>query len=199
MIVIEICYIGCPLKQGLSSIRYLILDSSKASIIIWNIRLPRMILAILVGAALAVSGVILQGLLRNPLADPYILGVSAGGAVGAALAVIFGLNFIIYGMELTPLLSFAFALLAVLIVYRLAMFGGRATPEALILAGVAVSAFATAVLVFVVLLTGKMQTLYFWLLGSLADASWTGVLTLVPYVIIGVVVTFFYSKDLYLL
>ncbi|MFC1767091.1 FecCD family ABC transporter permease [Candidatus Margulisiibacteriota bacterium] len=198
VILVSISLAVGPARIGVVKVLNLLIqpDSSTASTIVWNIRLPRTLLALLVGAALAVSGVILQGLLRNPLADPYIMGVSAGGAVGAAIAIILGLNIVFYGMELTPLLSFLFALLAVLVVYRLANFGGRASPEALILAGVAVSAFATAVLVFVVLLTGNMQTLYFWLLGSLADASWTGVYTMIPYVVVGVFIAFFYSKDL---
>jgi len=171
-------------------------DGSTASIILWNIRLPRTILALLVGAALSVSGVILQGLLRNPLADPYILGISSGGALGAALSIIAGIDIAYYGIETTPLLAFLFALVAVLTVYRLAHFGGRASPEALILAGVAVSAFASSMLAFLLIFTGKMQTFYFWMLGSLSDASWSSVFTLFPYVAVGVFIAFFYSKDL---
>ena len=164
--------------------------------IVFDIRLPRIFLAALVGLLLSVSGVILQGVLRNPLADPYILGVSAGGAIGAMLSFIFGLDFIYYGFRTTPLLAFLFALIAVLVVYQLSHISGRTSPEALILAGVAVSSFAAAVMALIIILTGDLRSIYFWLLGSFADASWRDVLSITPYAIIGVVAAYFYSKDL---
>ena len=164
--------------------------------IIWDIRLPRIFLAAIVGLMLSTAGVILQGVLRNPLADPYILGVSAGASIGALISFVFGLDFIYYGFRTTPLLAFLFALIAVLIVYQLSHIGGRTSPETLVLAGVAVSSFAAAIVALIIILTGDLRSIYFWLLGSFAEASWVDVLSVTPYAIIGIIAAFFYSKDL---
>jgi iron complex transport system permease protein len=164
--------------------------------IILQIRLPRIIAAILVGTLLATAGVILQGVLRNPLADPYILGVSSGAGVGAALAL--GLKFTqsFLGISSIPFSAFIFALLAVFTVYNLARVAGRTSPETLILAGVAVSAFAAAILSLIIILTGQLQSIYFWLLGGLSSITWLEVINLVPYTIVGLLIAYFYSKEL---
>jgi iron complex transport system permease protein len=159
--------------------------------ILWQIRLPRVILAAMIGLLLSISGVILQGVLRNPLADPYILGISAGGAIGAAVAIAAGL-----WASSVPLLAFIFALAAVFVVYKLAQVAGRTSPETLILSGVALSAFCAAILSLIIILTGNLQTIYFWLLGSLSSASWSNVITIVPYVLVGPVLAYYYSKEL---
>jgi iron complex transport system permease protein len=164
--------------------------------IIWDIRIPRIILAAIVGLLLSTSGVILQGILRNPLADPYILGVSSGASIGAMASFIFGLDLVYFGFRTTPLLAFVSALIAVLIVYRLSHVSGRTSPETLILAGVAVSAFAAAVLALMIIVTGDLRAIFFWLLGSFADASWADVFAVTPYAIIGIIAAYFYSKDL---
>lgn len=157
--------------------------------IIVSIRLPRILLAVLVGILLSTSGVILQGVLRNPLADPYILGVSAGAGVGAALALALNWSGI-------PLFAFLAALAAVLVVYRLSQVASRTSAETLILAGVAVSAFASALLALIILITGQLQAIYFWLLGSFSLASYSDVLMLIPYAVIGLLISYFYSKEL---
>ncbi len=164
--------------------------------ILWQIRVPRVLLACLVGMMLGVSGVVLQGILRNPLADPYILGVSAGAGVGAAAAMGLHLNFVFLGMSSTPILAFIFAVIAVFIVYRLSFISDRSSPEALILGGVAVSAFASAILALIIIISGQLQSIYFWLLGSLSMASYIDVLTLIPYLVIGLTAAYFYSKEL---
>ncbi len=164
--------------------------------LIWQVRMPRIVLAGLVGLLLALSGVIMQGVLRNPLADPYILGVSAGGGVGAVLAQMLGLNFVFYGMSAIPLFAFLGALIAVMIVYGLAVVSGRTTTETLLLSGVAVSAFCSGLISLMVIRGGDLQSIYFWLLGSLSGASWNQVITLLPYAIIGLGITYYYSKDL---
>ncbi|MFH1541477.1 MAG: iron ABC transporter permease [bacterium] len=164
--------------------------------IFWQIRLPRVILAALIGMLLALSGVILQGVLRNPLADPYILGISAGGAVGAAISIILGASFTVFGMSSIPATAFLFALVAVFIVYRLSQVAGKATPETLILAGVALSAFCSAILALIIIITGNLQQIYFWLLGSLSSASWENVITVTPYVLFGGVIAYLFSKEL---
>jgi iron complex transport system permease protein len=140
--------------------------------------------------------VILQGVLRNPLADPYILGVSAGGGVGAAIAIAFGLSFTLFGMSPIPLLAFVSSLLAVYVVYKLSEIGGKTVPETLVLAGVALSAFCAAILALIIIITGNLQAIYFWLLGSLAAAGWGNVLTVLPYALVGIIVAYFFSKEL---
>ncbi len=164
--------------------------------ILWQIRLPRVVLAALIGILLSISGVILQGILRNPLADPYILGISAGGAVGAAVSIALGAQFVILGMSSVPATAFIFALIAVVIVYKLSQIAGRTATETLILAGVAFSAFASAILSLIIIITGNLQNIYFWLLGSLSSASWGNVLTVIPYMLIGAGVAYFFSKEL---
>ncbi|MCX5750082.1 MAG: iron ABC transporter permease [Candidatus Saganbacteria bacterium] len=181
--------VGCKVTEVCTSSIY-------ADVIIWQIRFPRIILAALVGLLLALSGTILQGVLRNPLADPYILGVSGGGAVGAAIAMSLGLGTTLWGFSLVPLLAFLFSLIAVFVVYNLSRVGGRITPENLLLAGVAVSAFCGAIISMIVIIGGDLQSIYFWLLGSLSGADWKGVLLLLPYALIGIVVGYFYSKEL---
>lgn len=164
--------------------------------ILWQIRLPRVILAALIGLLLSISGVILQGILRNPLADPYILGISAGAGVGAAISIVLGAQFVVFGMSSIPATAFIFALTTVIIVYKLAQVAGRTAPETLILAGVALSAFCAAILALIIIISGSLQSIYFWLLGSLSSASWSNVLTVIPYALIGAGIAYFFSKEL---
>ncbi|OGC21371.1 hypothetical protein A2291_07745 [candidate division WOR-1 bacterium RIFOXYB2_FULL_42_35] len=164
--------------------------------ILWQIRLPRVVLAAFIGLLLSISGVLLQGVLRNPLADPYILGISAGGAVGAAISIALGANFVVLGISSVPAMAFLFSLVAVYVVYKLSQVGGRTAPETLILAGVALSAFCAAILSLIIIMTGSLQSIYFWLLGSLASASWSNVITVIPYALVGAGVAYFYSKEL---
>lgn len=164
--------------------------------ILWQIRLPRVVLAAFIGLLLSISGVILQGILRNPLADPYILGISAGGAVGAAISIALGAQFVVLGMSSVPATAFIFALVAVFIVYKLSQVAGRTTTETLILSGVALSAFCAAILSLIIIITGNLQSIYFWLLGSLSSASWGNVITVLPYAIIGLGFAYYFSKEL---
>lgn len=164
--------------------------------ILWQIRLPRVILAALIGLLLAISGVILQGILRNPLADPFILGISAGSALGAAAAMALGWQFVFLWMSPVPAFAFIFSLVAVLVVYKLSQVAGKTSPETLILSGVALSAFCSAILSLIIILTGNLQAIYFWLLGSLSSANWVNVITVTPYALIGALVAYFFSKEL---
>jgi len=164
--------------------------------IFWKIRLPRVVLSALVGLLLSLSGVVLQGILRNPLADPYVLGISAGGAVGAAVSMALGASFTILGMSSVPAAAFIFSLVAVYFVYKLSQVAGRTAPETLILSGVALSALCSAILSLLIILTGNLQAIYFWLLGSLSSASWGNVITVLPYVITGTAITYYFSKEL---
>ena len=162
--------------------------------IVRELRLPRAVQAALVGAALAMSGATFQALLRNPLAEPYILGVSSGAAVGAVLTVVTGWSArFIWSL---PLAAFAGAVLSMLLVFRIAFNVGRALDtHVLLLAGVVVSAFLIAVIWLVLAFadTESVRSAIFWMMGSHANASWRGVgilaTCLVPSVIVLLTVT----------
>lgn len=168
--------------------------SSVSSIIFWQIRMPRVFLAAIIGAMLSVSGAVLQGVLKNPLSDPYILGISSGGAVGAAISMI--LSFPLYAV-----CSFAFlgALASVLIVYNFSKVSGSTRPETLVLAGVAVGSFFGAVLVSVVMFSDKLQSVYFWLFGSFSLANWFFVNIASVVAAIGIGVALIFSRQLNIL
>ncbi|HEX9614185.1 MAG TPA: iron ABC transporter permease [Bacteroidota bacterium] len=143
--------------------------TAMGQVILFELRLPRLLLAIVVGAGLSVAGAALQSLLRNPLAEPYILGISSGGTVGAFVAITFGLA---WGAVTAPLLSFVGSGLVMLLVYSLGHRRGILDPNALLLSGVMVGAFFNAViLVAVAVFNQELRTAYLWLLGNLSGAA----------------------------
>lgn len=154
-----------------------------ATFVVRQLRLPRMVLALLLGAGLGVSGAALQGVLRNPLAEPYLLGVSGGAAVGAVLAVIAGAAFAI-----VPVAAFAGAVAAVLLALSVAhATHGRGDPRVLVMAGVVVGAFANAV-IMILMANADASTVrgaVWWMMGSVADASWVRAAWLAVYVFAG--------------
>lgn len=154
--------------------------------IVRDLRLPRVALAILVGCALGSSGAALQGTLRNALAEPYLLGVSGGAAVGAVLAMTLGIT----GAAAVPLLAFAGAIGAVVLVLSLARAaGGVRDPRMLLMAGVIIGAFANAAILILLADASpdRVRGAMWWMAGSLTDASWLRVAWLAVYVVIGVV------------
>jgi iron complex transport system permease protein len=153
--------------------------------IVRAVRLPRAVLALLVGAALGMSGGALQGVLRNGLAEPYLLGVSGGAAVGAVIATMLGLS----GPATTPVAALLGAVVAVILVLGIARAsGGRgADPRVLIMAGVVVGAFANAA-IMVALATAPADTIrgaVWWMMGSVADADWPRIIWLAAYTVVG--------------
>ncbi len=169
--------------------------------IIWQLRLPRVILAWLVGAGLSLAGAAFQGLFRNPLADPFILGISAGGSLGAALAILASLQLAWSGMQLVPPAAFVGSLLTVALVYMLARAPGRLSSLNLVLAGVAVSAFLSSVLAFLTSISSDatQKAISFWLVGGLTAASWQHVVLAAPYLIVGGVAMLVLARDMNLL
>ncbi|AEH23764.1 FecCD family ABC transporter permease [Pyrococcus yayanosii] len=149
--------------------------------ILFKIRLPRVILAMIVGSALAISGAVLQAIFRNPLVNSYILGISAGAAFGAALAIGLSLS-----LGIAPL-AFAFAILAVFLTTSLAKIGGKITPVSLVLAGVIVNAFFSALTSLLKFLMEheKLASVVYWLMGSFADADWHSVKIAFPVIFLG--------------
>ncbi len=151
------------------------------ALIIFGIRMPRALLAFSVGAALSVSGACMQGLFKNSMADPHILGVSSGAALGAALAMILGWQSTAMGLGAVTLTAFAGGALSVVLVVNLARVRGRTSTISLLLAGVAVSAFLSALISGLMLLNrDKLENVYLWTMGSFTAASWTKVWYCLP-------------------
>ena len=167
--------------------------------IVLRIRLPRILMASLVGATLAVAGAVFQGLLRNPLAEPYVLGVSSGAAVGATTAMLGGLGAIAGGFAFVSVAAFLGALVAMTAAYRLAKLGRTVPVHTLILAGVVVNAFFSAVVMFIVSRAGpQLHGIMFWLMGNLEPVAGTGALVrfVVPMVVVGFVIIGLHCRDL---
>jgi len=167
-------------------------------IIVWLIRTPRVIVAALVGAGLAVAGAQMQGLFRNPLASPDVIGSSSGGVLGAVLALATGLA--MRSPFYLPLMSFAGALLALFLVYAIATRHGRTPVSTLLLTGVAFNALIGAITSFVISLQWVRwevaQETLFWMMGGLDSRTWKHVWLSLPCILIGLVVAFVYSRDL---
>jgi iron complex transport system permease protein len=160
-------------------------EVSGLAAIVWEVRLPRVLLGGLAGLGLAVAGVAWQGVLRNPLADPYLIGASAGGALGAGLAILFGVGPAGFAL---PLLAFLGSIASVALVVRLAMVPGRGiSVERLLLAGVAVSSFLSAVLSLASFVKSESFTqLYFWLVGGLSGRGWEQLTLVAPYAAVAI-------------
>ena len=170
-------------------------DASEELIVI-DLRLPRAFLAILVGSMLSVSGVAFQGVLRNPLADPYILGVSSGAALGAAVTIVFLPTLALFGQFTLPFFAFLGSILALLFVMLLAGQGRNRGSDSFILAGVIVQSFMGAVLSFLITISeNKMQSIVFWMMGSLANHDWQDVWVLTPYFLVGSIFLFSQYRD----
>lgn len=140
--------------------------------VIWQIRLPRLVLGLLVGAALGVGGALMQAVFANPLAEPSVIGVTAGAGVGAALAIVLGISW--FGATTVPVFAFLSGLLTTWMVYQLARFAGRIRVINLVLVGIAVNAVAGALISFFIFIapTSSREQVVFWQMGSLSGAKW---------------------------
>ena len=162
--------------------------TSLQSTIVWTIRAPRLVLGLLAGAMLSVAGGTYQGVFRNPLADPYLLGVAAGAGLGATFAIV-DIGGGVTTPTWAPLLAFLGAMAAVSVTWLVGGRGLRSNASTLILAGVAVSSLLTSAQTFLQQSsTTSIARVYIWLLGSLASASWHSVVLVLPYVVFCVVV-----------
>ncbi len=162
--------------------------------IIFKVRLPRIILSIIVGIGLAISGTVFQGLLRNPLADPYILGTSSGAALGASLALLLGLDSFVYSL---PILAFLFSLIALILVYGIAHSGGRVQLQVLLLAGIIVSTFLAS-LVMLMMSLGRRETheIIFWIMGNLGQTNYVFIKIVGILVLVGSCLIYIFSREL---
>jgi len=166
--------------------------------ILWQVRLPRVLTGAAVGAALAVSGAVLQGLFRNPLASPSVLGVSSGASLGAVIAIFFGLSAsLVWAL---PLFACAGAILTLLLVYTIATHQGRTPIATLLLAGIAVGAFNVAMSSFVLALALERwevgKTIVFWTMGGLDGRTWDHVLLIAPVLLAGLAVVMAFTREL---
>lgn len=176
------------------------IGEAKFAFIIWNIRLPRTVLVALTGSALSGSGAAYQGLFRNPLADPFLIGVASGAGLGAVIAMSIQWPYSFWGLMAIPMAAFIAALLTVFIVYFLARVGQTVPTTNLILAGVAFSSFATSLTSFLMLRsTNEVRRALGWLLGGASQAGWTAILAMLPYLVIGLVILVLFGYRLNLL
>lgn len=171
--------------------------SDRYATIIWQLRFPRAITAALVGAALSLAGVGMQGLFRNPLAEPYVLGISSGAALGATVWFLYGVGF--PSSVALPLFAFAVALLTIGAVYGMGRVGGVLRTDTLLLAGVSIGSFLSALTFFLMYLASEsLQRIVFWLLGgfNLSVNPWRDIAILLPVVAIGACALFLFRRDL---
>ena len=163
--------------------------------VFWQVRLPRVVLAVVVGASLAVAGVIMQGIFRNPLAEPATVGVSAGAAVGAVIAIIVGLNQLPLGVQIAAFLG---GTLSTALVYVLSRTDGKTEVVTLILTGIAINAFAGAVIGFAVFVADddEIRSVTFWSLGTLGLATWKAVGVVIPLALLGMLASIGFSRVL---
>ncbi|MFE7124472.1 FecCD family ABC transporter permease [Streptomyces sp. NPDC057617] len=195
---------GIPLGDVLSSVLHrtglggTALDRVGESVL-WNVRLPRVVLALLVGSSLGCAGALTQGVFGNPLAEPGVIGISSGAAVGAVASIALGLSF--FGNWTVTVCAFVAGLATVLLVYALSRSGGRTEVITLILTGIAVNAFAGALIGLFIFFADNAQItqITFWQLGSLAQATWPKVLAVLPCAVAGLAVAPFYARKLDLL
>jgi len=168
--------------------------------IILQIRLPRIIAGIIVGAALSSSGVVYQGVFKNPMADSYLLGVSSGAAVGASLSMLFGAGFSILGLGLIQVAAFVGALCAMFLVYNIARVGSRVPITMLLLCGIAVNFFMYSIVSLLEVIAGdSLHSIVFWLIGGFSNVLWSQIWAVLPLIVVGTVASYFYSRDLNLL
>ena len=168
--------------------------------IVLEIRLPRVLLAGLVGAALATAGATYQGLFRNPLADPYLIGVAQGAALGAVIGFLLPSTWHGAGFGIIPLLAFSGALVSTAIVYSLARVGKTLPVTTLILAGVALGALLGSIVSYLIISSGeRMHSIIFWLMGSFSLSQWSEAKIVLPYVLLGIVIILLYARSLNLM
>lgn len=182
---------GIPLPRLLSAFGIGLSDPdmlSRDQLVLWSIRLPRIALAAMVGAMLAAAGAIMQGVFRNPLADPALVGVSSGAALAAAVTIVAGDRYLAQHIlsvpiELLPFTAFVGALIATSALYRIATHEGRTSIAIFLLGGLAIAALANAGIGLLVFLADdrQLRDITFWMLGSLGGATWAKTLAILPF------------------
>lgn len=163
-------------------------------ITLWNLRLPRIFLSILAGGALALCGAAFQSIFRNPVCDPYILGISSGASLGAAFAIITGLDALMFGIPAAALVT---ALLTLLLIFGISLVGNRKSVETILLAGIALNFLISAVVTLLMVLHQEsLEQIIFWTMGSFSSSSWLAVGGLAAMLLLCGFFLFFYAKNL---
>ncbi len=168
-------------------------------VIVMDLRLPGILMAILVGVALSTAGATMQGLFRNPLADPFIIGVSSGGAFGAIIGLIIQQRMLtsVPKEHVLPIASFIGAIGTIFLVYLLSKKGGKVSVTTMLLVGIALSSFFSAVTMFLTYIQiGDPRSVLFWMMGALDNIRWYNVQISFPLILIGVIILIIYSRDL---
>lgn len=172
-------------------------DIKNSSInIIWVVRLPRVILAFLVGGSLAICGASYQGIFKNPMADPFILGVSSGAALGASIGIVTKFKFSFLGLSPISILAFIGAIITITIVYNISRIGNKVPVTTLLLSGIAIGQLLSAVISLFMIFTDDMQRIIYWTMGSFNARSWEHVIVIIPYVLIGFMILYLSSREL---
>jgi iron complex transport system permease protein len=181
-------FLGWPLDRSIP-------ETSQT--IVMELRLPRVLTAMVVGTALSVAGATFQGLLRNPLADPYVLGTASGAALGAAIAVLLPIQVALLGLGLLHLFAFIGAIAAVAVVYRLSRLGALSSLTSVLLTGYAIGSLLAAGLAMTMYVSGSnLRQIFFYLLGSFSLASWQQLLSAVPIVVVGTILILSRARSL---
>jgi iron complex transport system permease protein len=178
-----------------------IFNIDKASeAIIFQVRLPRVLLASLVGGSLAVAGVIFQGIFKNPMADPYVIGVSSGAAVGASLVIVLGIGYAFMGVSTIPVAAFVTATISLLVIYNVSRVGPRIPVMTLLLSGIAIGIFLSAIVSFLHVIAGeRLHALVFWLMGGFSYVEWKDIQVMLPFMSIGFIIVYIFARDLNIL
>ncbi len=181
-------------KIGLTEVNW----TQVTETIVIDIRAPRILVAALVGAGLAIAGAAMQGLFKNPMAEPYVLGMSSGAAVGAALVIVLGIGVGTFGALSIQVMAFVGALGTILIVYGVARTEGKVPVETLLLAGIAMGAFLYAVVSAMKFIASDeaLRDIVLWLMGSFAMSQWDDLYIITPLILIGVIGLYAFSREL---
>lgn len=175
------------------------LDGIKEShiTIIMHLRLPRIIVALFTGAALAIVGCAFQGVFKNPMADPFVIGISSGAALGATIGLILNLSSNVFGFTGVSICAFFGALITVLVVLKIAAIQKKLPTTTLLLAGISINyLFSALISLLMILNRHKLESVYLWTLGSFNASKWSEVMLIIPVVVIGSVILWMYSKEL---
>lgn len=193
LLALSVGSVAVPFRSVIGAVTGSLPDDAVERLIILDIRLPRVLLALLVGAGLSVAGAVLQALLRNPLAEPYILGISSGGTMGTILVIALASGLSQY---VAPAASFAGSALVMVLVYALAHRRGQLDPFTLLLAGVMVGAFFNAlVLLTVALFNQELRNAFLWLMGNLSGASGASLLIAGPLTLLAIIPAFLMARQ----
>ncbi|MBN2851788.1 MAG: iron ABC transporter permease [Clostridia bacterium] len=175
------------------------INSNNESILL-TLRLPRILMALLVGSGLSMCGAVFQGIFKNPLADPYILGISSGASLGAAIAIAAGTQALFLGFGLISISAFIGAFIVMFLVYFIAKAGGKLITNTLILSGVAVSFMCQSFISLLIIASKENTTrIVFWTMGSMTSANYTKLLVMLPIIFLGFLLLMSFSKDINIL